>query len=352
MKKLLAILMAVSLIILSFASCTSPKTDANEKIKSDIEAVKKPEKVKVQSFDELMKKRTETGKNIENFSADVNCVIDLDAMGEAERVAVDMQIESDIKNTVSHLIINTTPQSTGETTTSETYSDIGYTYTKDFSNEWFKHTNDIEDNLELKALIEELKNKEIDYSKYVSDALYTEEVYNGKECYKLNYNMNLKLFDMLSELGVKADEINELKEDLSEEVGPEMAILLFDMFSDLGTVPVTEYVDAYTLYPVAMSADMAPTLQALLDKIIDFTITAYGEGLTKEDLGLDFTINEFSFDMVMDSVNSTEIIIPEEVLSAPEFFEDYMDEDFDYDDYDDYDDNDEDYDDYDSFDFD
>lgn len=349
MKKLLAILMVVSLVILSFASCTSPKTDANEKIKSDIEAVKEPEKVKVQSFDELMKKRTEIGKNIENLSADVNCVIDLDAMGETERVAVDMQIESDIKNTVSHLIVNTTPQSTGETTTSETYSDIGYTYTKDFSNEWFRHTNDLEDRFELKALIEELKNKEIDYSKYVSDALYSEEVYNGKECYKLSYNMNLRLIEMLSELGVKADEINELKEELSEELGPEMATMIFNMFSDLGTVPVTEYIDAYTLYPVAMSADMTPPLQALLDKIIDFAVKAYGEGLTKEDLGLELTINEFSFDMVMDSVNTTEIIIPEEVLAAPEFFKDYMDEDFDYDDYDDYD---EDYDDYDSFDFD
>lgn len=346
MKKLLAILMAVSLIVLSFASCALQKTDANEKLESDIEVVKQPEKVKVQSFDELMKKRTEAGKNIENLSANAKCVIDIEAMGEAERIGIDMQIETDTKDTVSHLIINTTPQSTGETTTSETYSDIGYTYTKDVTNEWFKHANDIEDNLELKALIEELKNKEIDYAKYVSDALYTEEVYNGKECYKLNYNMNLKLFDMLSELGVKADEINELKEDLSEEVGPEMAILLFDMFSDLGTVPVTEYIDAYTLYPVAMSTDITPTLQALLDKIIDFTITAYGEGLTKEDLGLELTINEFSFDMVIDSVNSTEIIIPEEALSAPEFSEDYMDEDYDYDDFD------QDYDDYESFDFD
>ncbi|MBR2021560.1 MAG: hypothetical protein IJ939_03900, partial [Clostridia bacterium] len=252
MKKFLAILMAISMVIVLFTSCVATKVDSGNGIEAEIntDVPKMPEKVKVQSFDELLKKRTEAGKNIENLSADVKCAIDLEMMGEVERVDMDMQIEADTTNTLTHMLITTTPQSTGETTTSEVYSDTKYTYTKDVTDEWFKHENDIEDNLELKALIEELKNKEIDYSKYVSDGVYSEETYDGKECFKLCYNMNLKLFDMISEFGIGNDEIEDFRESLAEEVGPEMAGVLFDMFSDLGTIPVTEYIDAYTLYPV------------------------------------------------------------------------------------------------------
>lgn len=353
MKKFLAILMAISMVIVLFTSCVATKVDSGNGIEAEIntDVPKMPEKVKVQSFDELLKKRTEAGKNIENLSADVKCAIDLEMMGEVERVDMDMQIEADTTNTLTHMLITTTPQSTGETTTSEVYSDTKYTYTKDVTDEWFKHENDIEDNLELKALIEELKNKEIDYSKYVSDGVYSEETYDGKECFKLCYNMNLKLFDMISEFGIGNDEIEDFRESLAEEVGPEMAGVLFDMFSDLGTIPVTEYIDAYTLYPVRMSMDMTQALESIIDKIIDFSIASYGEGLTREDLGLEFAINELSFDMAIDSVNTTEITIPEEVLSAPEFTEDYIDEYYDFDDdYDDYDDYDDDYDDYYDFD--
>jgi len=71
---------------------------------------------------------------------------------------------------------------------------------------------------------------------------------------------------------------------------------------------------------------MTQSIQQLVDKLINALVSLYGEGITAEQLGISVEIKEVSFDMTADGFNETKVVIPEDVLSAPEFTEDYLEE--------------------------
>ncbi len=326
MKKLFALTLAVLMTAMSLVSCNVVSTKVDGEIELKEEIVKEPEKIAVSSFEELLEKMTEAEKKLESLSANVKCTVDITALEESYASETDVDMQIDIKNMISHSVVSNLTSDSDEPTVTESYSDETASYIKDITDEWFKHSTDPEEAQKNKELLESIENLEFDITKYVSDGQYSETTYGEKECYKLSYKFDLKLFEMLKEFGLE-EELSEFKTELAEELGPEVAEPIYEMLSDLGTIEVVEYVDVYSLYPVAAEIDLTSLAQQLCDKLINTVAMAIGEGFTAEDLGALIVVNNLYVSMTADGFNETEVVIPEEVLSAPEFTDAYLGED-------------------------
>ncbi len=325
MKKVLALVLALVMLCTMFVSCTADEKNADNASGQNKEEIKEPEKIVVSDFDDLMKKKAEAQKTLESFNADLKCVIDIKAMEETVKTETDVNINADVKNKAVHTVVSSVTAELEEPTVSESYTTESATYTKNEDGEWFRHTADAERAEEIAAFIERFNTETFDYSKYISNGVYEETVYGEKECYKISYTLDLKLAEMLKDAGLE-NEVAELEILLAQELGDETATALLGMISDLGTVSVTEYADVYALYPVGVNVDMTQIFQQLVDKVMNAIASVYGEGITAEQLGLVVVINEFSLDMTADGFNKTTVVIPDEVLDAPEFTEDYLEE--------------------------
>ena len=325
MKKVLALVLALVLACTMLVACTKDEKMNDNSLGQKKEEIKDPEKIVVSDFDDLMKKKTEAQKTIESFNAYLKCVIDINSMEEAVRVETDLDMGIDVKNMLLHSVVSSISAELEEPAVSEYYTTTSASYTKSNDGEWFKHTADAEKAEEIAAFINRFNMEAFDYSKYISNAAYEEAVYNDKECYKISYLFDLKFVEMLKDAGLEK-EVAELETALAQEIGDEPAAALMGMLSELGTVSITEYADIYTLYPVAAKVDMTQSIQQLVDKLINALVSLYGEGITAEQLGISVEIKEVSFDMTADGFNETKVVIPEDVLSAPEFTEDYLEE--------------------------
>ncbi len=325
MKKILAIVLALVLACTVFVSCTAEEKNSEDALGQEKEEIKEPEKIVVSDFDDLMKKKAEAQKTIESFNADLKCVIDINAMEESAKNETNVSINADVKNKIVHTVVSSINAELEEPAVSESYATESATFTMDGDGEWFKHTSDAERAEEIAAFIERFKTEAFDYSKYISNGAYEQTLYGERECYKISYTLDLKLAEMLKDAGLEK-EVAELEASLAQELDDEPAAALLGMISDLGTVSVTEYADVYTLYPVGVNVEMTQILQQLVDKLINAVLSMYGEGITAEQLGLVVVINEVSVNVTADSFNEVEVVVPEEVLSAPEFTEAYLEE--------------------------
>lgn len=309
MKKIIAILLSALMILTMFASC-SKETG----IIDDGERDNQPaEQIKVESVEELMDKMTAVETNLDSFDADLDIVFDVTLMGEKTVIDVDMAMEMILSEGLYHVAMNT--EAMDEKVSIEMYSDMNNSYISEDGVNWYKESMGGLNVDEYKKMLDKAKDLDIDYSKYITNAEFVEEEYNGKKCYKLSGDVVLKLFELLEDAGL-SEEMD--KAFAAAGIGENELLLVKELLGDLGTVSAVEYVDAYTLYPVYAEMDMTQAMKVIFDKVIAITAQMYGEEIDVSSIASLISINSVTAKMNVNNVNDVTITIPEEVLDAPD----------------------------------
>jgi len=297
MKKVLAVLLSVLMVVSMLASCKGE------------DGVQAKKKVEVESAEQLVELRTQASKDVDSLSCVMSGAVDVEAMGE--ELKIDFAIDMDYDNENKLYYMDITAQAMDEDVHIEMYMDMGEnpaTYVC-YEDTWVKQVED-EETAQLYAdLFEMSENTELDMFKYMKNAEYTEE--DG--CYVLTYDMQLDIIDMLEQYGLSMEDLTG-----GEEIDASVMAIVAELMSDLGSVPCTERLDVYTLLPVSMEMDMTECVSGLVDKVLGIVVSMYGEGMTAEELGISVSVNEVAFDMEFDSYNDVTVVIPEEALNAEE----------------------------------
>lgn len=306
MKKLLAVLLSITTLLFVLASCKSDDTKAG-----GVGAEHKKEKIEVESTQELVEKRLEASKNVKEMSADMSIDFAISAAGEKLDVDIDADVKYDFDGKLMYIDMNA--EAMGETMEMEMYMDMGEngaTYVL-VDDTWVKSSFDEE---EL-AMFEKAYSQEnnFDGSAFMINAAHSEEEYDGNKCYKLTYDMDLDLNKILEQTGMSMEDI------MGDDYDEMTAAILLMFFESIGDVPVTEYLDVTTLYPVAMEMDMSEMIEDFLATVMDMVISMqYGDEFSAEDLGLEFTVDEALVKVDNMSYSNVTITIPEAALAAEE----------------------------------
>ncbi len=320
MKKLLAVLLCTFLVLGALASCsdgTEENVILNDEPESEVEA--EIPAVEINTFDDLTAAKKEAQKTINSMGTEIEMKIVADALDE--ELVLDITVDSDIDliNKLTHIV--TTVSGMGEETVDETYTDMGETlasYFKSYDGGWFKEKIDESDISIYDEIFDNNAIESFDTSKYITPISFEKTEYDGRECYKAEYTFNLNVEEMLTDMGAE-EMLDKYFEEA--EVDEESLLILNFVLDDLGSVNVVEYVDSENFYTVYAEIEMKDVLSKIVDKILDVVVSTYGEGVSPEDLGIVVNINEFSVTATMHDYNNVNVIIPEEVLSAPDFEE-------------------------------
>lgn len=327
MKKLLALLLSLLMVLAVFVSCGK----AEDGKKGDDAKVTASEYA---TFEELYTAKIEAEYEVESMSANAQADFVFNMMGADISMDMDIDMSADIKEMLFGVdatvvldagdfaaILGGEASTEPESVDMKIYmdlSDTGAMYLN-VGEEWAKSTMPEGTMEEYYSKIEESKNLDIDYFKYMSDTEFEKTEYNGKECYKLSYAIDLKLEEMLKDMGLEGS-LAEFYE-ATGEISKEEAEMIAAMISDMGTVYCVEYVDAETLYPVYVEIDMADAFQKLYNEIIEFA-ASQAEG--DENMGMAMallssaTVKEFVIKAEYTDINNSTVVIPEEALSAEE----------------------------------
>lgn len=327
MKKLLALLLSLLMVLAVFVSCGKAedgKKDDDAKVTASEYA----------TFEELYTAKIEAEYEVESMSANAQADFVFNMMGADISMDMDIDMSADIKEMLFGVdatvvldagdfaaILGGEASTEPESVDMKIYmdlSDTGAMYLN-VGEEWAKSTMPEGTMEEYYSKIEESKNLDIDYFKYMSDTKFEKTEYNGKECYKLSYAIDLKLEEMLKDMGLEGS-LAEFYE-ATGEISKEEAEMIAAMISDMGTVYCVEYVDAETLYPVYVEIDMADAFQKLYNEVIEFA-ASQAEG--DENIGMAMallssaTVKEFVIKAEYTDINNSTVVIPEEALSAEE----------------------------------
>ena len=327
MKKLLALLLSLLMVLAVFVSCGKAedgKKDDDAKVTASEYA----------TFEELYTAKIEAEYEVESRSANAQADFVFNMMGADISMDMDIDMSADIKEMLFGVdatvvldagdfaaILGGEASTEPESVDMKIYmdlSDTGAMYLN-VGEEWAKSTMPEGTMEEYYSKIEESKNLDIDYFKYMSDTKFEKTEYNGKECYKLSYAIDLKLEEMLKDMGLEGS-LAEFYE-ATGEISKEEAEMIAAMISDMGTVYCVEYVDAETLYPVYVEIDMADAFQKLYNEVIEFA-ASQAEG--DENIGMAMallssaTVKEFVIKAEYTDINNSTVVIPEEALSAEE----------------------------------
>ena len=316
MKKIISLVLCACLVMTVLVSCKHER--AGEEIRNDVLETQK--EIVVESFEELMTLRAEKKSSITGIDFDMTGNIDLDVMDEKAAVTMNMQMQSDLVNKLSHNTVEMNYD--GESVVTESYVDMGETpvsYIKDYDGEWYKQAISVAEGFDYEKITENILNADFDVMKYISEPEFSDDGEN----YVVTYDFSLRLADMLSQLGADVD-IDGILAD--QGLDSETAAIITSVLDNLGTVNVTEKIDKKTLYTVYAGIDLTQTVSSLVDRIINAVLSAYGEGMTAESLGLSIAVNDVSFVIQNAVYNDVSITIPEEALSAEEVIEDYGEE--------------------------
>jgi len=312
MKKLLSLLLCMILAVFSLAACSEKTDDGADAVNGLLSDNQK--QIEITTFDELVSARQEVQESVESMRLNAGLTLSLDVMGEIVEIDGTVNCESDIKNKLVHTSVDVTAM--GEETVSEAYVDMSDGYTSYFTSgagNWYKEGVD-EDTLKL---YEELLGGENDYtlSEFITPVGFEKTDYNGKECYRAEYSVRINVREMLLALGIS----EAIDEYISQEgTDAETEMIIETLFGELGSVSVVEYVDAETLYTVYAQIDMKSVLSTAVDRILETVLSAYGEDVNAEELGISISVNEFSIDAAYSDYNAVSVEIPEEVLGAQE----------------------------------
>ena len=300
MKKLLALIMSVLMILCVFASCA--KTDDT----------KDAGKTETLSKEEIFEKAMSSANAVENSSYSATIALDADLMGENVVLNAELDMAASMKNKIifADLFIDVM----GEEIEAQSYISYGEnpgTYTQVFG-EWIREPLPAE----ALSLYEDMMANQAEavnkLSKYMKVISAEETEYNGKAAYEIKIEYDMDIPAILGEFGISLEDV------FSEELfGQEEIALYYALFEDLGSVEMTQHVDKESFLPLDESCDMTAMAQKLVDKIVAFV--AEMEGLSLEEmkeLGFEIKVNKLLLSAGGFNYDIPELTLPAEALEA------------------------------------
>lgn len=300
MKKLLALIMSVLMILCVFASCA--KTDDT----------KDAGKTETLTKEEIFEKAMSSTNAVENSSYSATIAIDADLMGENMVLNAELDMAASMKNKIifADLFIDVM----GEEIEAQSYISYGEnpgTYTQVFG-EWIREPLPAE----ALSLYEDMMANQAEavnkLSKYMKVISAEETEYNGKAAYEIKIEYDMDIPAILGEFGMSLEDIYA-----ETGLGEEEAEIIVTVFEDLGTVELLQYVDKESFLTLGESCDMTAMIQKFVDKFA--AILAEMNGISMEEmkeLGFEIKVNELKFSVDDFNYDIPEITLPAEALEA------------------------------------
>ena len=328
LRKFFVYVLCLMFLILCLCACESEK--ATESDDTDIQQTedvsdvdKEPEVVEPElekqeissDFKEAYQKKNDAYSEMNSFTTNVTAVVDVEYMGTKSSLNGESEAKISVEDMITHIVASASGEPYFGNVETELYAEMGEqpTVYRNVDGTWIKSSMSESDSAEIMMFAGKADTESFDVMEFMLNTSVSEELYNERECYKLSYDIEVRLYDIIETLGYE----KEFKKMLKELDVPATAMLLIKpMLNDLGTVSVSEYVDVYTMYPVATEINATDCLSAILDKVATYAPMAIEDYENSEVDFEQLVIENFTVTTLYSDINETEVVIPKEVLEA------------------------------------
>ena len=300
MKKILALIMSVLMILSVFAACA--KTDETNNA----------EKTDALTKEEIFDKSMSASISIDNYSTNAKMVLNADLMGEDFELNAEMGMAASMKNRI--MFIDFLMDVMGEEVAAQSYISYGEnpgTYIQVFG-EWMREPLP-EEALSLYEDMTENQNEANQKLKKYMKVISAEETeYNGKKAYEIKVEYDMDIPAILEDFGMSLDDIYA-----EAGLGEDEIDMISSVFEGLGSVEMIQYADKESFLPLGAKCDMTALGQKLVDKVVG--LIAKMQGMTMEEAkeaGFDININELTVSVDEYNYDIPEIALPAEALEA------------------------------------
>lgn len=328
MKRILILLLCLVLTLISLSACggvtRKPEEPADDSVKTQPqesdEALTEPEekesvKQEISSdFKEAYGQKNQAYAQMQSFTTTVKAVADIKYDETESTILADSVANVSVKDLVTYVTANVEGEPYIEPLSTELYAQMGEqpTVYRNVDGTWEKSSMSESDSAQVMLFAGKADTESFDIMKYMLNTSVSEETYNETECYKLSYDINAELYNILVDLGYKENFDNILKEN---NVSALVKAVLVSKLNNLGTISVSEYIDVSNMHPVATVVDATNFSQSVLKET-----AAYIPALV-DDEELDFeklSIESVVVTVEYSDIDETEVAVPEVVLAATE----------------------------------
>ncbi|MBE6681415.1 MAG: sodium ion-translocating decarboxylase subunit beta [Ruminococcaceae bacterium] len=327
MKRIVLLLLCLILAVLSLSSCSAETRKTEESAvdaaqtqpqenneETSEQEEKEPEKQEISSdFKEAYAQKNEAYAQMKSFTANVKAVADFKYDETESTVLADSVAEVSIEDLITHVIASVKCEPYIEPQNTELYAQTGEqpTVYMNVDGTWQKSSMSESDSAQIMLFAGKADTENFDIMKYMLNTSVSEEIYNETECYKISYDINAELYNIIVDLGYKDVFDDMLKAyDVPALVKP----VLVSKLNNLGTISVSEYIDVSTMYPVTTVVDATNFSQSVLKEVAAYAPMLIDDEVDFEKLSIESVVVTVEYS----NIDETEISVPEEVLEAAE----------------------------------